>query len=115
MKTALTVTLLAGLAAFAALPAFSGGSSAIEDFDCLLRDSEGNVVIAASSSEISTKGGVTNMKCSAKGVANTTGKTIHWNIGNTGFVCVAAAGETENWRATLSAAGNVTLTCKIRN
>jgi hypothetical protein len=115
MKTVLLLTLLAGLAAFAALPAFSASPTSDTDFPCLLRDSEGNVVLATSSSEVTTKGGTTTMKCSAKGVTNTTGKTIHWSYSNTGYVCVAEAGETIDWKATLSTAGSVMLTCKIRN
>jgi hypothetical protein len=54
------------------------------------------------------------LKCSAKGIPHQK-KAVHWSKANTGYVCSTGQHVTDDWKITVSAKGNATLTCKFKN
>ena len=86
----------------------------ISGFGCGMLDGDGGGVAADRSRVVITSSGNANLKCSVSGVANSTGSAVHWDFDNTGFLCGTTVGLTEQWKETVSASGNATLTCKGR-
>jgi hypothetical protein len=93
----------------------NNGAVVINDQGCALLDGDGNSISTSESHAVITnsKNGNTLLKCSVKGVANSTGKAVHFDFDNTGITCATNSGSTENWHETVSASGNATLTCRI--
>ena len=87
----------------------------IKDFTCTLFNGDGAIVFGSSSQAVitSSKNGNRVVKCSVKGVANSSGKAVHFNKANTGFNCNAAGAVSTDWHETVSASGNATLTCPV--
>ena len=112
-------------AAMLAISAFTGfgtanadssqGALVINDFGCVLLDGDGNMVWASDSHAVIThsENGNRVLKCSVKGVDNSTGKAAHFDIENTGYVCNAYGVITREWRNMVSKKGNATLTCLV--
>ena len=84
-------------------------ATVINDFGCQLYDGDGNLVLADASQVVITSSGNTNFKCSASGVANSTGKAVVYKD----FLCFAYTDFTSDTHETVSANGNATLQCKI--
>jgi hypothetical protein len=87
----------------------------INDFACGIPDGDGNFVITDASHSVQTQShnGNTVLKCSAKGVPNSTGKAVQWDYDSLGIPCGTLSGITNDWHATVSASGNATLTCTL--
>jgi hypothetical protein len=118
MKGILGLALVAGLATFAAAPAFSDSDNAAivaKDGLCGLQDGDGNFVLTSSSIQVTNNGGVTTLVCKVKDVPNSTGSAVHYDFESTGFLCNTNGGQTEDWSETVSASGNATLVCRINN
>jgi hypothetical protein len=105
------------LGGFALLGASEAQAQAIviNDQGCGLLDGDGNFVFASSDHTVITNSanGNCHLKCSVKGVGNSTGKAAHFDNASTGLPCGTACGLTNNWRETVSASGNATLTCHV--
>ena len=115
----LTVATVLG---FTALPGLGGGVASansgalvIDGFGCRLLDGNGHIIYASSSHAVITKSANGNrvLKCSVKGVANSTGKAAHFDRESTGYWCNAMGVITTNWRNNVSKSGNSTLTCLV--
>ena len=109
----LAITAIAG---FGTANADSGKAAVvINEFGCVILDGDGNMVRASKVHTVITnsENGNRVLKCSAKGVDNSTGKATHFDIGNTGYVCNAYGVITANWRNMVSKSGNSTLTCLV--
>src|SRR5262249_8436228 len=108
-------TCILAFAAFLVVPmiAWADGAVIIRDFDCGVLDGDGNFVLATGTIDVHNDDGVTMLKCKAKGVSNSTGAAVIWTIDNTGFSCGTLYGSTDVWQETVSASGNVTLTCLL--
>ena len=79
-----------------------------KDFNCGMFDGDGGFLITGDS-HVVVNDNNTNFKCSAKGVANSTGKAVVFE----GFGCRTQGGFTTDSREVISASGNATLTCKV--
>ena len=90
------------------------GAIHISGFSCGMLDGDGGGELASGSSVVITPSGNANFKCSADGVANSTGSAVKWNNANTGLLCGTTVGLTDQWHETVSASGNATLQCKGR-
>ena len=86
----------------------------IDGFSCGMLDGNGGGITADASSVVITSSGNVNFKCSVSGVANSTGSAVQWNFDNTGLLCGTTVGVTDQWKETVSASGNATLSCKGR-
>lgn len=118
VKYLMVVCALAGLFTFGAVPAMSDSDNSavmIKDFGCGVLNGNGNVEFAEGRISVKTHGGTTTLVCKAKGVLNDSGKAVVWNYDNTGFMCGTAGGPTAYWQNTVSASGNATLVCHVRN
>ena len=121
----LGVVAVLAVGAFLLITTFNGSGSdvaqgaaavVINDQGCGLLDGDGNFVSADSDHTVLTQSNNGNavLKCSVKGVANSTGKAVHYDFESTGIPCgILGGGVTENWEETVSASGNATLTCLI--
>lgn len=87
----------------------------ITDQGCGLLDGNGSGVAATSDHQVVTSNdrGNLTLKCSVKGVANDTGKAVHFDFDSTGILCGTFFGATDNWKETVSNSGNATLTCHL--
>ena len=116
MKSVLSVALLGGLVAFAALPAFSDSdNSAVitEDFACFVYNGDGNLELADGATvQIDTHGGQTIFRCQGN-VSNTTGSAVIWRDGDAGKGCNTFQGPSDQWQNTVSESGNATLVCRV--
>ena len=81
---------------------------------CTLLDGNGAMVSASSSHAVTTQSANGNvlLKCSVKGVSNSTGRAAHFDFKNTGFLCNVGI-LTSNWHNKVSKSGNATLTCFV--
>ena len=113
----------AALMAVAALSGFGtstayGSSPAvvINDFGCILLDGDGQMAWTSSSHAVITnsENGNRVLKCSAKGLDNSTGKATHFDSKDTGYLCMAYGVITADWRNVVSKSGNSTLTCLVK-
>ena len=86
----------------------------IDGFGCGMLDGDGGGVAADRSSVVITSSGNANLKCSVSGVANSTGSAVQYDNASTGLLCGTTVGVTDQWKETVSASGNATLSCKGR-
>ena len=109
----MTVTALSGFGTSAAYG--SGPAVVINDFGCFLLDGDGHMAWTSSSHAVIANGENGNrvLKCSAKGLDNSTGKAAHFDLENTGYLCNAYGAITADWRNMVSKSGNSTLTCLV--
>jgi hypothetical protein len=84
----------------------AGGGAVHGDGTCTLLDGAGLVVLGTRH-VVRTPNGRFNDVCSAKGVNNPTGAAVQWDYSNTGLLCDGST----DWRETVSASGNATITC----
>ena len=91
------------------------GASVYEGFGCGLSDGDGHFVFTTDthSVEVGNNGnGVTI--CKASGVANSTGRAVHWNSENTGGGrCFIRGQFATDWDITVSAGGVAILRCHL--
>ena len=119
MVTGITVAAVLGFTAWTGLGAATAsadsGALVINDFGCLLLDGNGNIVFTTSSHALNTQNANRNrvLKCSAKGVPNSTGEAAHFDFKSTGYLCNAMGILTSNWHNKVSKSGNATLTCLV--
>ena len=93
----------------------------INDQGCGLFDGDGGGVDAfsghASRDHVVITDNNAHLKCSKRGVANSTGKSVRYDSNNNplsmGLICNINGQDTLNWHETVSASGNATLTCKF--
>jgi hypothetical protein len=86
-----------------------------KDSLCGVLDAHGGVAFGNQSMTLSNRGGQSMVKCSVKDVPNTTGRAVRFDYESTGMTCMTAAGPTTDWHETISAAGNATLMCRMKN
>jgi len=87
----------------------------IHDFGCNVFDGDGNLTFTEGTVNVVTYKGVGHIICKAKGVANSTGKAVHWDFESTNVPCnIIGLGLTNNWKATISAKGNSSLVCHLK-
>lgn len=94
--------------------AHGNGAIVVTDHGCVFFDGDGGLVQAEKTHLVVTPSnhGTRVIKCSAKGVANSTGKAVHYDADNNPFgPGVVTCGNSLNWWETVSASGNATLTC----
>lgn len=118
MGTALTRTVcVVALLTFMFVPMRASRTSAVvvKGQTCGLLDGDGGFVIGGDSITVTNNGGVASVVCKAKKVPNSSGQSVEWNFHNTGFWCETANGETRDWKEHVSASGNATLTCHVKN
>ncbi len=110
--------VLAGAVVLAAVfyvqPASTQGAIVIHDMGCTLLDGDGGFVSADSAHAVVTPSGNGTLTCKVKGVANSSGRAVHYDFSTTGLTCGTPAGGTQDWHETVSASGNATLTCSVR-
>ena len=80
---------------------------------CGFTDGAGNEAVAATDRAVITSNGAQVLICKATGIPNPTGAAVHWNYANTGVLCGMEVGQTAKWNETVSASGQVTLTCHL--
>jgi hypothetical protein len=122
-RTSIVLALIGAALAVALLlqgstPATANNAAVvIKDGGCGLLDGDGGFASASSDQAVITSSGNAILKCSVKGVANSTGQAVHYDSDNNplgpGIPCSSAAGGTIDWKEVVSAAGNATLTCKF--
>lgn len=86
----------------------------IDDFGCNLLDGNKNPVSTDRSHAVVTSSGTSMLKCQVENVPNDTGRAVQWDYANTNLLCSTYGGLTEDWKITVSASGQATLTCKVR-
>ncbi|MEY4063851.1 MAG: hypothetical protein RIR26_59, partial [Pseudomonadota bacterium] len=77
----------------------------IDDLNCGLLDGDGGSVVTDRSHAVVTSAGPSMLKCQVNDVPNSTGRAVIWNHENTGYSCYTPAGETDDWKITVSASG----------
>jgi len=92
------------------------GAVVIDDVSCLLFDGDGGTAPGTAHAVTTpSKNGNVVVKCSAKGVDNSTGKAVQYdtddNPWGAGTACTWMGPSTLDWKETVSASGNATLTC----
>ena len=85
---------------------------------CTLLDGDGDFVSASASHLVITQSANGNraLKCSVKGVPNSTGRAAHFDFKNTGLECNVSIFTpilTSDWHNKASKSGNATLTCSF--
>lgn len=95
---------------------FADNAVKIDDFGCGVLDGNGHYYYTTDSRTTLTDStpGVAILKCFAKNVANPSGEAKHFDHASTGLMCNTHRGTTHDWKETVSADGNVVLTCKVR-
>jgi hypothetical protein len=118
MKRALTVMACAAAAiivlAMSQAGARAQGAIVISDGHCGLLDGDGNFAIGDVHS-VTNSGGITNYTCTAKKVSNTNRKAVDYDYTNTALQCGTPGGITTDWSENVSASGNATLHCHVKN
>lgn len=109
----LAVTLAVGAGLGVSAAGGGNGAVVIRDQGCVLFDGSGAFVFADTSHAVITKRGQ-NLVCRAKGLANPTRRTVRFTKASTGLDCFTSSGQTPRWHETLSASGNATLVCHVR-
>jgi hypothetical protein len=110
----LSIVFVALLALTITLISWNTRSSAVEpaivinDFGCGMQDGDGGFVFTDISHTVITSSENSTLKCSVKGVANSTGKAVQYKD----FICGTFLGLTTNSHTVVSASGNATLTCR---
>lgn len=124
-KALIAAVLLVAVAAFmlasglgrVSIAKASNAAVVINDEGCGLLDGDGNVVLATSDHAVITSNGNGVFVCKVHGVANSSGKAVHYDTNNNpfgpGLLCATPAGTTDNWTDTVSASGNATLSCHV--
>ena len=85
---------------------------------CTLLDGNGDMVSASSSHVVTTQSANGNvvLKCSVKGVPNSTGRAVHFDYDSIRVWCQVGILTwilTSNWHIKVSKSGNATLTCSF--
>jgi hypothetical protein len=116
MKKALCLmVLVAALLAFGASVALAE-AVVIKDLSCLLYDGNGAITFTTQSQSVGTPSANGNAMLSCHAVVpNDTGKAAHFDYESTGVECITIFGSTQNWKETVSASGQATLSCKYKN
>jgi len=109
----LALALLAGGTALAVSPASADGAVVINDQGCGLLDGDGGFAVADSDHAVVTPSGNGVLKCKADVTVPSSGQAAHFDFASTGLLCNTPAGVTDDWRETVSASGQATLTCKV--
>lgn len=119
MAAGLTVATVLGFTTLAGpgtgVASANSGALVIDDFGCRLLDGNGRITFTSSSHAVITQSENGNrvLKCSAKGLNNSTGKAAHFDRASTGYLCNAMGVITANWHNKVSKSGNSTLTCLV--
>jgi hypothetical protein len=111
----LTISAVALLAITSDATRASSGAVVVKDDVCGLFDGDGGVVEGSGSMQVTNAGGVSILKCSVKGVSNSSGRVVRYDFASTNMQCGTSAGMTPDWQEVVSASGNATLTCRIKN
>ena len=124
MERKLGISALAALAVVAVLlvvPATGSASSGngkgalqISGSTCNLLDGNGAPFqVTSPTKNVYAPDGSWNLTCKAKGAPNGTGASVTWTFANTGLLCFDLTGQmsTTVYSETVSASGNVSLTC----
>ena len=123
MRKVLALGLLLGAASLLVAAQTSANSAAlvIRDTGCNLFDGDGISTVADTDQAVVTSSGAL-LTCKVTGVANSTGRAVHYDPDNNpffpGLQCGITDGEggfllTTQWKETVSASGNATLTCHL--
>lgn len=119
MRRALVVILgavaLVAAVSVSASPARS--AVVVHDGFCQLFDGDGALVGVPDGFFAVTNNAGRMAKCVAKGVANSTGKAVHYDTNSFGggVLCNANGVLTDDWHETVSANGNAVITCRAKN
>ena len=107
--TALTITLVSWNTHSSVQSSKVAPAVVINDFGCGMFDGDGGFVFTDNSHAVITSSGNSLLKCSVTGVANSTGKAVHYRD----FLCGTFLGLTTDSHEVVSASGNATLTCHV--
>ncbi len=94
-------------------PASADSALVINDLGCNLLDGNGGFAYTDSSHAVVTPSGNGVLKCKADVTPPAGGRAAQFDKDNTGLLCSTPAGVTADWRETVSASGQATLTCKV--
>ncbi len=117
MKTILKLTAISlTFALIVVLSGFSSGDNNAafidRDFGCNVFDGNGGLTsVIGANITVVTSSGHTTLVCKAKGLPNDQGKAVIYR----GFTCNTYLGPTNDSQNTVSASGNVTLTCTLKD
>lgn len=86
----------------------------IRDGGCNLILADGSIGFLAARKDVRVYTSGPKMRMCQGRIANSSGKTIHYNASNTGLLCEVYGEATSVWRETISASGAVSLFCRLR-
>jgi hypothetical protein len=109
----LALAAAAGGTVLVVSPASADGAVVIDDAGCGLLDGDGGFAVADSDHAVVTPSGNGVLKCKAEVTPPSSGQAAHFDFGSTGLLCGTPAGVTDDWKETVSASGEATLTCKV--
>ena len=128
MRSKATILVLALTAMLLASYAVADRAIVIKlaEEECALFDGDGNLVFNDGGIIVITNSqtGRKKIQCTVKGVANSSGKAVHFDTDNNPFLpglecgLVDDSGNlflTTDWKETVSASGNAVLTCKFKD
>jgi len=96
--------------------AVADGAIVIKDEACGLFDGDGGVVVTNDTVQVGTFSHNCNstISCKTKGVANSTGKAVHWDFDSSGGIsCGTGFGSTTDWHEIVSKSGVAHLICHV--
>lgn len=107
LSVSLLVLLAGGFTMLADNPAVVINDSS----SCGMLDGDGGFVYTDNTHAVTTSSGNGSMNCQANVAAPSGGKAKHWDFSNTSLPCVTPAGSTTDWKETVSADGQASLSC----
>ena len=80
---------------------------------CGMLDGNENLVSTDNTHTVTKSDGNSSVNCQANVTPSTTGKAVHWDNDNTSMLCKTPGGYTNDWKETVSADGQASLSCHI--
>jgi len=97
--------------------AVADGAIVIKDQACGLFDGDGGFEFTTDTIQVGTPSSNCNstISCKTKGVANSTGKAVHWDFDSSGGIsCGTGFGSTTDWHEIVSKSGVAHLICHVK-
>ena len=84
----------------------------VNETGCWMLDGNGDFVITNNAHAVTTSNGNGSMTCQANVTPSSSGKAAHWE-GTASLLCLTPGGATADWKETVSADGQASLSCHI--
>lgn len=91
-----------------------GSAIHINNLGCGMMNADGGYQWASSDRAVITPRGSEMISCKAKGIQNSSGRSVIFDYATTGLECWTDLGPTREWHQTITPSGNSTLTCFFR-